>query len=36
MFKRLFSGSRMPRECHVRFCEKLFGFDGTYTDVAGR
>jgi hypothetical protein len=27
MFKRLFSGSRMTRECHVRFCE---GFSGKF------
>lgn len=31
MFKRLFSGSRMTRECHVRFCEKLSGFVGRFT-----
>ena len=31
MFKRLFSGSRMTRECHVRFCEKLSGFAGGFT-----
>jgi len=31
MFKRLFSGSRMTRECHVRFCEKFSGFAGRFT-----
>jgi thioredoxin reductase (NADPH) len=31
MFKRLFSGSRMTRECHVRFCEKLSGFARGFT-----
>lgn len=31
MFKRLFSGSRMTRECPVRFCEKLSGLARGFT-----
>lgn len=31
MFKRLFSESRMARECYVRFCEKFFSFIERFT-----